>query len=190
MPKYVRVVDEIVVEIIPQLPEGFSLEEVFHADIAAQIQLAADDIETGWTWNGTEFSAPVGPSLDDVKAARIGVILTAACAAAIVGGYQSSALGAAHLYPSSITDQINMMGSVTASLLPDLPGDWTTPFWCKDEASGQWAFRPHNAMQIQQAGADGKAHIVDCQARLEQLSAQVMAAASAQAIAAIVWEAE
>lgn len=188
MPKYVRVADEIVVEIIPQLPVGFSIDEVFHADVVAQIRLAADDVEIGWSCDGTEFSAPIGPSLNDVKAAKIGV-LTAACAAAIVGGYQSSALGAPHFYPSAITDQINMMGSVTDSLLPDLPVDWTTPFWCRDEA-GQWAFRLHDVTQIQQAGADGKAYIVECQARLEQLSAQVMLSASAEAVAAIVWEAE
>ncbi|CAN7475494.1 DUF4376 domain-containing protein [Rhizobium leguminosarum] len=123
-----------------------------------------------------------------MKASRIAV-LTAACAAAIVSGYSSSALGSEHQYPSKQTDQINMMGSVTDSLLPGQAPDWTTPFWCADE-SGAWAFRPHTATEIQGAGADGKAHILECQTRLGQLAAQVMAAASAEAVAAIVWEAE
>lgn len=126
--------------------------------------------------------------LGALKASRISV-LTAACAAAIVGGYSSSALGSEHQYPSKVTDQINMMGSVTDSLLPGQAPDWTTPFWCADE-SGAWAFRAHSAAEIQAAGADGKAHILECQANLGQLSAQVMAAASAEAVASIVWEAE
>ncbi|QHW25635.1 hypothetical protein GYN07_15375 [Rhizobium leguminosarum bv. viciae 248] len=121
-----------------------------------------------------------------LKASRIAV-LTAACAEAIVSGYSSSALGNEHLYPSKQTDQINMMGSVTDSLLPGQAPDWTTPFWCADE-SGAWAFRPHTATEIQSAGADGKAHILECQTRLGQLAAQVIAAASAEAVAAIVWE--
>lgn len=123
-----------------------------------------------------------------LKAARI-ALLTAACAGAIVGGYASSALGSEHQYPSKVTDQINMMGSVTDSLLPGQPEDWATPFWCADE-TGVWTFRAHTAAQIQAAGADGKAHIIECQTKLGQLSAQVMAAASAEAVAAIVWEAE
>ncbi|MCA2408408.1 hypothetical protein [Rhizobium leguminosarum] len=121
-----------------------------------------------------------------LKASRIAV-LTAACAAAIVGGYSSSALGSEHRYPSKQTDQINMMGSVTDSLLPGQAPDWRTPFWCADE-SGAWAFRHHTATQIQAAGADGKEHILQCQTKLMQLSVQVMAAASAEAVAAIGWE--
>ncbi|ANM05217.1 hypothetical protein AMC78_CH03148 [Rhizobium phaseoli] len=114
-------------------------------------------------------------------------LLTSACAEAILSGYSSSALGDEHQYPSKVTDQINMMGSVTDSLLPDQPAEWSTPFWCADE-TGAWAFRAHSAAQIQAAGADGKAHVLICQTKLGQLSAQVMAAASAEAVAAIGWE--
>ncbi|TBZ17024.1 hypothetical protein [Rhizobium leguminosarum] len=121
-----------------------------------------------------------------LKASRIAV-LTAACAEAIVSGYASAALGSEHQYPSKVTDQINMMGSVTDSLLPGQPVEWSTPFWCADE-SGAWAFRAHTAEQIQTAGADGKLHVLTCQTKLGQLSAQVMAAASAEAVAAIGWE--
>jgi hypothetical protein len=114
--------------------------------------------------------------------------LTDACAAAIVSGYKSAALGEVHAYPSKVTDQINMMGSVTASLLPDLPEDWLTPFWCQD-GEGEWAFRPHSAEAIQQAGADGKQHILDCQAHLAELSTLVTLAATVEAVDAIEWEA-
>jgi hypothetical protein len=127
-------------------------------------------------------------SLDAKRAARIDQ-LTVLCSAAVVGGYKSTALGGAHAYPSGITDQINMMGSVTASLLPDLAADWATPFWCADSA-GAWDFRMHNAEQIQRAGSDGKAHIVTCQSTLAQLSADVMAATTDAAIDTVIWPAE
>jgi len=112
--------------------------------------------------------------------------LTASCAAAIVGGYLSSALGEPHTYPSGITDQINMMGSVTASLLPGVSAEWQTPFWCAD-AAGLWEFRGHTAAQIQSAGSDGKAHVVTCQGTLEALVAQAIATETAEDLDAIVW---
>lgn len=141
----------------------------------------------GWSFSDGVFTPPniPLPLLADMKTAAI-ASLTASCAAAIVGGYQSSALGAAYAYPSGITDQINLMGSVTASLLPGLEADWTTPFWCAD-ANGDWAFRDHTAAQIQQAGSDGKAHVVNCQATLLTLSGQVMAANTKAKVAAISW---
>lgn len=111
--------------------------------------------------------------------------LTTDCAAAIVGGYVSDALGAPHTYPSKQTDQLNMMGSVTAALCPTSPADWSTP-WCAD-AGGVRAYRPHSAEQIRQAGSDGKAHVVVCQATLANLTAEIEAAETAEAVAAIVW---
>jgi hypothetical protein len=150
-------------------------EEVWQTWLADQTQVLGDDLTM----------QPAPASLDAIKAKQI-AFLTSCCAAAIVGGYSSSALGAPHSYPSNVTDQINMMGSVTASLLPELATGWTTPFWC-EEASGSWAFRDHTAAQIQAAGADGKAHVVECQITLATLSAEVMAATMPNAIAAIVW---
>jgi hypothetical protein len=112
--------------------------------------------------------------------------LTLSCSEEIVGGYTSSALGAIHVYPSKITDQINMMGSASASLYPGNPDEWSTPFWCAND-EGVWAFRAHSATQIQATESDRKAHILRCQSRLEQLSAQVMAAKTANTVDAIVW---
>lgn len=112
--------------------------------------------------------------------------LTAACAAAIVGGFSSEALGTSFRYPSDIKDQINLMGSVTDSLLPDLPGDWTTPFWCSD-ANGIWAFRPHTAVEIRRVGRDGKAHVVSCQTTLDALIATAEGATTLEAVTSIAW---
>ncbi|MFG1461713.1 hypothetical protein V5F77_02355 [Xanthobacter sp. DSM 24535] len=156
-------------------------------DIAGLVQVPADVSPTiGWAWSAEDgFMAPEIP-LADLKAAKVSD-LSAACAATIVEGFVSSALGAPHTYPSSTTDQINLMGSVTASLLPDPVPDWSTPFWCADHVDGAWVFRPHSAEQIQTVGADGKAHVVACQTQLDGLTRDVVAAITAEAVAAIDW---
>ena len=125
-----------------------------------------------------------GTSLDVARAARTRE-LYAACERRITGGFSSSALGTPHAYPSTMVDQINLMGSVSASLLPDRPADWTTPFWCASD--GAWAFRPHDAAQIQAAGADCKAHVAACQTLLAALNLQVQGASSVAAVEAITW---
>ncbi|WP_183899415.1 hypothetical protein [Rhizobium metallidurans] len=181
---YARVIDGTIVEVI-DLPEEFNVEEIYVPEVAAEFVAAISEVDVGWTYMEGVFSAPPAPLIDDLKAARIAT-LTADCAAAIVGGYLSSALGSRHTYPSGVTDQINMMGSVTASLLPELTQGWATPFWCEDDA-GIWAFRMHSAEQIQQAGSDGKMHVVTCQAKLEGLTAQVTTATSEETVTSINW---
>jgi hypothetical protein len=127
-------------------------------------------------------------SFAQMQTAQIGV-LTIACGEQIVGGFQSSALGSAHTYPSKPLDQQNLTASVLASVMPNLPSGWTTPFWCMD-SKGVWTTQPHTAAQIQQAGIDGKAAILAAQVKLGTLSAQVMAlpATTTQAeLAAVIW---
>ena len=78
------------------------------------------------------------------------------------------------------------MGSVTDSLMPDLPTGWSTPFWVCD-AQGNWKWEAHNASQIQQAGRDGKAAVVAAQTKLGKLTADVEAAKTKKAVEAITW---
>lgn len=146
-----------------------------------------DDVVCGWHYDGETFTPPSTPPADieTLRTAKI-ADLTAACQATILGGFTSAALGAPHQYPSQFTDQINLMGSVTASLLPDVPEGWETPFWCADSA-GVWLMRPHTAPQIQHAGRDGKGHVLACQQALDALLLDAGAAETAQAIADIVW---
>ena len=82
---------------------------------------------------------------------------------------------AAHSYPSHSTSQINLLGSVSASLLPTLPADWTTDLMAGD-ATGAWALRPHTAAEVQQVGVDGQTMVLAAQTKLGGLSAQVEAA--------------
>jgi len=112
--------------------------------------------------------------------------LTATCAGAITGGFTSSALGTPHTYPSDSTSQINLMGSVLASMLPGVPTTWTTPFWCAD-TNGMWSFASHTAAEIQQAGADGKTWVAACQTQLAALKTQIAAATTVAGIQAAVW---
>lgn len=124
-------------------------------------------------------------TLAQVQAAKVAE-LSAACAAQIYAGFTSSALGAAHTYPAKDKDQANLSGSVVASMLPNLPAGWTTPFWCMD-AAGAWAFVPHTAAQIQQVGADGKAAVVTALEKNAALAAQVMADTTVAAVQAVAW---
>lgn len=130
-------------------------------------------------------AAELAATLSSAQAAKLAEV-TAACGAAILAGYTSAALGILHTYPAKDTDQANMTASVVASLLPGLPADWTTPFWCAD-ASLTWAFVPHTAAQIQQAGQDGKTAILAAQARLADLKAQIAAATTADQVNALSW---
>ena len=149
------------------------------------VLLQIDGMDTLVADDDPRVPKPQALTFADVQAAKI-AFLTASCAAQIVGGYQSSALGSVHTYPGKPTDQINMLGSVTASLLPGLATDWQTPFWCADEA-GAWSFQMHTAAQIQAAGADGKAAVATAQTKLATLSAQVAAATSPEDLTTIVW---
>lgn len=142
----------------------------------------------GWTYVNGIFNAPPAPAVSLAQAQAAAVAgLTAACGAAITGGYSSAALGTPHTYPMSQTDQINMLGSIAASTLPSgqVPG-WTTPFMCAD-STGAWALRPHTATQIQQAGQNGKAWVVTCQTHLAAQAAAVLAATTVADVEAITW---
>ncbi|OVE88016.1 hypothetical protein B7W89_19025 [Agrobacterium tumefaciens] len=124
-------------------------------------------------------------ALDAARQRRIAG-LSGACEQMIISGFTSSALGAVHNYPSNIKDQLNLMGSVTDSIVPGLSEDWETPFWVRD-TDGQWSWKMHTAAQIQQAGRDGKAHVVHGQTTLASLTALVLAAETQEAVEAIVW---
>lgn len=133
--------------------------------------------------------AAVDPStlmtLDQLKAQKLAQ-LSDACHAAIIAGQTSNALGAAYTYPSGDVDQRNLNANVTASIMPGLPGGWTTKQMCAD-GSSVWAYRDHTAAQIQKAGVDVMTAIMVCLLKNDGYRAAVAAAADAAAVNAIVW---
>lgn len=137
-------------------------------------------IASGYTMAALNFNVVEFSRLKTAKKEAI----SGACRSEIVSGFDSSALGERHHYPAKETDQLNLSGSILDSLLPDLPTDWTTPFWCAD-TSGLWAFRLHTASQIQQVGHDAKAAILAAMGKNEVLQAQIAAAGSVEELEAI-----
>lgn len=182
MAKYALLQNETVVELVTsEVP----IETMYHPSVAAFFVEVGGEVDIGWTYDNGEFCAPESLSIDMLKQTKIEE-LTARCSQIIVDGYSSDALGKVHTYPSKLTDQINMMGSVTDSLLPTSGSGWSTPFWCMDE-NHLWSFRDHSAAQIQKAGTDGKAHVIQCQTTLDRLVELVNNATTEEGIVACEW---
>lgn len=117
-----------------------------------------------------------------IKAASI----SANCEQFIVAGFNSSALGTIHTYPSNRDDQLNLSGTVQRSMmLGVLPTD-AFAFLCKDLANN-WAYIGHTPTQIQQAGKDAYAHILNSRIKNAALQAQIAAATTQASLDAIVW---
>ncbi len=115
--------------------------------------------------------------LSEIQAVKIAT-LTAACAAAIIGGYSSSALGSAYTYASQLTDQANLVQTAASSAGGNL--------WCKNSAS-VWSFMAHSQAQAQAVLADFVTFRNKQQQRLVTLTSQVSAATTSTAVQAIIW---
>ena len=125
------------------------------------------------------------PTIVQAQATQIALI-SAACGAAVIAGLNSSALGAAHSYPTKPNDQQNLSSSVLASLMPNNQAGWTTQLLCAD-TNGNWAFVAHSASQVQQVGQDIKALITAMIVKYTTLAGQVMAASTVAAVQNINW---
>ena len=124
-----------------------------------------------------------GPMPLDVARESKRLEMDAACSRAITGGFTSEALGQAHRYGNSLTDQVNLLGSVLAVMSL---GSSASPLTCRDQ-NGEWALRPHSAAQIVVVGEDGKAWVVACREHLAALRAQINGATTAAAVLALTW---
>lgn len=147
-----------------------------------------------WATAADLIDNPQPLPIPDAAAFQIAAHRTS-CRDDITGGVISAALGAAHTYPTGETDQLNLSGCVTESLLNDAEPAWVVPFWCAD-GEGLWDRRIHSHNQIRQVGKDVAAHVRQAQDKLKQLTDQVSAIASdavltddekRTAIAAVIW---
>jgi hypothetical protein len=106
-----------------------------------------------------------------------------ACRSDVIAGISHSALGSAHHYPMLDTDQVNMIGLVVESRLPDAVVGYK--FWCADNL-GVWRRRIHTAAQIQEVGLAFSSHIKMQQEKYEQKLSEI-SLADAQVLSTITW---
>jgi hypothetical protein len=105
-------------------------------------------------------------------------ILQNACAAAIVAGFTSLALGTANNYPSDVMTQANI------ALLASTGGY----IWCAN-TSGNWAFTQHTAAQATQVLNDMSSYIQSQQSNYATLLTQIKAATTVAQVQAVTWTA-
>ncbi|WP_261513125.1 DUF4376 domain-containing protein [Burkholderia multivorans] len=142
----------------------------------------------GYTVANGALVEPKPPSaaqqLASAQAVQIAVV-NAACQAVIVAGFTSSALGDAHTYPSTDTDQRNLLSAATAS--QGQSSSWTTALWCASGSLLAWAFTSHTAAQVQQVSADFLAFRIAAQQKYADLATKINAATSVSDVQAITW---
>ncbi|TAY95872.1 DUF4376 domain-containing protein [Rhizobium ruizarguesonis] len=72
MADFLRVQDGVAVEAWSE-PEGFAIDDCFTPEFAETFH-PRGSADIGWIWNGSQFSSPAGPSLDELKATKIAAI--------------------------------------------------------------------------------------------------------------------
>jgi len=117
-------------------------------------------------------------TLAQAQAAQSAMLYTA-CQSAISSGFQSSALGTANSYPSTLTDQANQNAIASCASGGSL--------WC--ESGGTWAMKLHTQEQAQAVVASFVGWLNVCQQQLATLNANVNTATTAAAARAVKWTA-
>lgn len=131
--------------------------------------------------------SPPAPTAGDVLAAAQATqnaVLSRACAQVILGGFNSSALGAPHSYGSAAQDQANLTAAAVAAA--NAASGWETPCWCAG-ADGAWALVQHTGAQIIQVHSDCLSMISATRERLAALKTEVATATTVAAVQAVIW---
>lgn len=119
------------------------------------------------------FVARVVP-LSEVQSDKVAE-LTAACDAAILGGFLSSALGSARTYPSLTTDQTNMQRVAVAGGM----------LWAENGTT--WAMETHTAAEGATVLTDFGTYCDTQRVHLTTLKTSVNNASDAASVNAIIW---
>ena len=96
-----------------------------------------------------------------------------ACKTQIINGIDSAVLGTTHHYPTDVTDQANLNGLISASLILGIAGA-PYKFECADTL-GVWQRRAHSLEQIQQLGLAVAAHTISAKNKYELKQAEISA---------------
>lgn len=171
---------------IPNLPECLlamapNVAFVTHGNDYDALEWPSDE-------HGQEL--PGKPTYEDLLAQEGGIALQLAksraltdleraCRTEIVGGFESSALGAAHRYDSAETDQLNLIGAVQLGV--DLQ------YRCTEVATGIKQHRLHTNTQMAQVLGDGATIKMTLLQTLAAKRAQVEAALNIEDVEAISW---
>lgn len=136
--------------------------------------------------NGALTPPSESMTLAQAQAAQLAAI-SAACQAAILKGFVSSALGTPHTYPMDMTSQSNLQAAVIRCGLSNPPPPATIDFMCAD-VNGVWARRPHTPQQIVAAALDGMNYVQAMLAKNDQYAAQINAATTVANVQAVIWQ--
>lgn len=166
---YARISDGLVAELVDlTVPPA----EAFHPTIAAALEPCGEDVAQGWTWDGETFAAPAGPSLADLKAARLAMLATRRWQAE-TGGITVAGVAV----PTDRTTQDRVDQIVKAYDDGDIAGD------IDFKAGGLWVSLTE--AQLRAIKAAGAQHIQSCFSNERALAEAVEAAADETALSAI-----
>ena len=134
----------------------------------------------GYTVRDGIVVAPNEPTYDELLAQAREIRLATladACGKAIVSGFNSTALGEAYGYPSTLTDQVNL-GTVASCAAGG-------QLWCS--YAGSWCFKVHTQAQAQAVLATFTSWLNKCQEQLVALGNRVSDATTVSAVEAVNW---
>lgn len=112
--------------------------------------------------------------------------INTACAAQIISGFTSNALGSTKHYQSEQIDQLNLVG-VVAGGVDDLFKCGTEDVDFANNGIITWAYELHTIAQLTQVLNDGKAYKQTLLQKAYGLKADIEAATTADEVNAIAW---
>lgn len=114
------------------------------------------------------------------------------CELVVTQGFTSSALGYDHVYDSEVVDQVNIIGSVTAtSPTPDYPQGMPIPYAVRPIENGvvqPKIYKVHTHIQLRQALADGAIFKLGCLQHFNQLRDFIYTLTTKEEVEAVNWE--
>lgn len=160
--------------------------------IGSPTSLWTIDVDTNGNFIRVRLMTPqemdINPALvAQAKATQL-ALLQAAADNAGSAGVVSNALGTPHLYSSTETDRIYLIGALLTTLPdPSQPAGGTIPYACIDVATGQSNFDVHTYQQLKQVVRDGVNFLLNILMTLATKQQLVTNATSVSQVQAITW---
>lgn len=138
-------------------------------------------------WNGTEYTDPPGPSLDELKAAKL-VEVNDWTAEKITGGFMSEATGAPVKFDSDTETQLTLQGIALNAAAATMAETYSEGIPVRGYAEGSDTKQVYhlNAAELMQVCADLSTHIMKCKEAGWAKQNEVKAAATAEDLGKIV----